>query len=351
MPFFKLFAQRPLVLPLALAATVAMVAISEVAHWQSVQTLQAMASGTAWSSQPGLQEQRESLLHTLMLGRIGVAVLSVICLLALVVVLRQGLALQQRQLAQQLGAQVADHRVRQLANQKAQRQLEAEVAQRTLQLTELTQHLQTARDDERGRLARELHDELGALLTSAKLDAARIRLRLAGTAPEALERLAHLTQSLDQVIAFKRRITEDLSPSSLVHLGLVATLEILAGDFAKTSGTPVHCSLQEVPLTPAAELTVYRLVQEAMTNISKYAQASQVWLSLARVGEQVQLQVRDDGVGFDPGVPARSAHGLLGMRYRVQAEQGGMVLSTAPGGGTQIDVVLPAAWPLHQAAA
>ncbi|MDP3614993.1 MAG: hypothetical protein Q8R98_24385, partial [Rubrivivax sp.] len=85
MQFFRLFAQRPLVLPLALAATVAMVAISEVAHWQSVQTLQVMASGAAWSSQPGLQEQRESLLHTLMLGRIGVAVLSVICLLALVV--------------------------------------------------------------------------------------------------------------------------------------------------------------------------------------------------------------------------------------------------------------------------
>ncbi|MEY2689394.1 MAG: hypothetical protein RL375_3593, partial [Pseudomonadota bacterium] len=105
------------------------------------------------------------------------------------------------------------------------RRLETLVALRTRQLTELTHHLQTAREDERARLARDLHDELGALLTSAKFDAARLRARLGAGAPEALERLAHLTQTLDSVIALKRRITEDLRPSSLDHLGLVVTLD------------------------------------------------------------------------------------------------------------------------------
>jgi signal transduction histidine kinase len=91
--------------------------------------------------------------------------------------------------------------------------LEAEVGQRTAQLTDLTRHLLTAREDERNRLARDLHDELGALLTSAKLDAARVRSRLAGSAPEALERLSHLVETLNSSIALGRRII-DLRPST-----------------------------------------------------------------------------------------------------------------------------------------
>ena len=97
--------------------------------------------------------------------------------------------------------------------------LEIDVARRTAQLTELTQHLQTAREDERNRLARNLHDELGALLTSAKLDAARIKSRLAGMAPEALERLAHLVETLNASIALGRSIIEDLRPSTLGQPG------------------------------------------------------------------------------------------------------------------------------------
>ena len=107
--------------------------------------------------------------------------------------------------------------------------LEQEVAARTAQLTELAQHLQTVREDERSRLARELHDELGALLTAAKLDVARLKSRLgASAAPRLAERLAHLNDALNGGIALKRSIIEDLRPSSLSNLGLVAALEILA---------------------------------------------------------------------------------------------------------------------------
>ena len=331
MKFFSLFAHRPVVLPLAIATAVTMVTISESAYWQSVATLAEINVESPAAANSSLAQHRESMLQTLMLGRIGVGVLSLISLFALFMVLRQSLALEQQQDALSLGAQ--------LENDK----LELIVAQRTAQLIELTQHLQTAREDERNHLARDLHDELGALLTSAKLDAARIRSRLGTAAPEAQERLVHLVQSLDSVIALKRRITEDLRPSALGHLGLAPTLEILAREFSDGSGTPVHCALQVVPLTPAAELMVYRVVQEAVTNISKYARAKQVWLSLSREGDAVRLVVRDDGVGFDAGAQRRSAHGLVGMRYRVQAERGTMALTTAPGRGTRIEVVLPAA--------
>ncbi len=274
-------------------------------------------------------QARVDLARTLTLGRIGVVSLSLLCLVALGLYLRQSLALKRQQQALQ-------------ALLRAERdRLETEVAQRTAQLTELAQHLQTAREDERSRLARDLHDELGALLTSAKLDAARIKARLTGTAPEALERLAHLVTMLNSGIALKRRIIEDLRPSALGALGLVATLEILGREFAERSGIEVECQLAPVRLTAAGNLVVYRLVQEAITNISKYAQARHVRLEMAEQGSRVEVSVRDDGVGFDSSAPARSAYGLVGMRFRVQAEHGSLRVVSAPGQGTLIGMSLP----------
>jgi signal transduction histidine kinase len=219
--------------------------------------------------------------------------------------------------------------------------LEKVVSQRTAQLSELTHHLLNAREDERNRLARNLHDELGALLTSAKLDAARIKSRLSGKAPEALELLAHLVETLNSSIALGRTIIEDLRPSTLGNLGLVATLEILAREFAAHSGVAVQCSLQPVKLAPGAELMIYRLVQEAITNITKYAQASHVFLHLALTDDRLEVWVRDDGVGFDTSLLRPSAYGLLGMRFRVEAEGGRFSVESAPGQGTRIQASLP----------
>ena len=221
-----------------------------------------------------------------------------------------------------------------------QQRLDQAVRQRTAQLTELAQHLQTAREDERQRLARDLHDELGALLTSAKLDAARIRARLGASAPEAQERLAHLVSTLDSMIALKRSIVADLHTSARHHLGLVATLEILAREFGERSGLPVRCDLGDVRLPASAELMVYRVVQEAITNISKHAQARSVNIHMAAHEGRVDLSVRDDGVGFDTRVPPRSAYGLVGMRYRVEAEGGTLAVVSAPQQGTLIRLSL-----------
>ena len=280
-----------------------------------------------------VQQGRNDVYRTLMLSRIGIAVLSVIGLLALFMYLRKSLLLQEQEHEQQRLLQAERDR------------LEVEVAQRTARLTELARHLQTAREDERGRLARDLHDELGALLTSAKLDAARIRPRLAAAAPEAMDRLAHLVDTLNSSIALGRRIIEDLRPSTLSNLGLATTLEILAREFAERAGIKVHCELQPATLRPDAELVIYRVVQEAITNISKYAKARQVWVTLAELDGQVEVSVRDDGVGFDTSAVPASAYGLMGMRFRVEAEGGTITLHSAPGQGTCVQARLPQANP------
>jgi signal transduction histidine kinase len=272
---------------------------------------------------------QNDIFRTLLVSRVGIALLSAVGLLALFMYLRQTTRLEKQQQEQRLLLQAERDR------------LEIEVAQRTAQLTELAHHLQTAREDERHRLARNLHDDLGSLLTSAKLDAARIRSRLAGSAPDSLELLTHLVGTLNGSIALGRRIIEDLRPSALGNLGLVATLEILTREFAEQTGVQVHCDLHAVRLRPAAELIVYRLVQEAITNITKYARARQVWVSLAERDDQVQVVVRDDGTGFDTSARPTSAYGLVGMRFRVEAEGGTLTLQSTLGGGTQVQAMLP----------
>lgn len=273
--------------------------------------------------------KREGVQRTLLINRIGVALTTLISLLAASLYFRQSLMLHQAQ---------ADQR---LAEQTERDRLEVEVKTRTSQLTELAKHLQTAREDERSHIARELHDELGALLTAAKLDAARLRARLDPMTPEVSERLAHLNKLLNDGIALKRQIIENLRPSSLSNLGLIAALEIITSEFAQTSGIQMHLMLLPVTLSSSGELTVYRLVQEALTNIAKYAHATEVWIELSQYQGTVRVAVRDNGCGFDTATPRHAAHGLLGMRYRVEAEGGLMTLGSQPGAGTTIEVRLP----------
>jgi signal transduction histidine kinase len=281
------------------------------------------------------QSANRALDRTLLLSRYGVALLSAVLVLALVLYLRKSDDLATTQETQKKELQAANDK------------LEAEVLQRTTELTNLTRHLLTAREDERHRLARNLHDDLGSLLTAAKLDAARIRSRLGPDASEAQARLSDLVDKLNGSIALGRSIIEDLRPSTLDHLGLAATLELLAADFSQRAGIPVHTRFETVRLQPGVELVAFRVVQEALTNLSKYAHARQVWVTVLPGGapsKWVEVSVRDDGVGFDADMPSRSAFGLLGMRFRVEAEGGSLRVHSRPGQGTQIKVILPA-WP------
>ena len=272
---------------------------------------------------------RSEIERTLQLSRFGIPLMSLFGLLAFYLYLRQSRDRLETGLREQKMLQ------------RERDMLETQVLDRTATLAELATHLQNVREDERGHLARELHDELGALLTAAKLDVARMKSRLGKNLPEVSERLEHLISTLNTGIALKRRIVEDLRPSSLSHLGLVASLEILAREFEDQSGLKITTELETVEIGGAAQLTVYRLVQESLTNIGKYAEASQVEITLQSLEGFVSIDVKDNGKGFSPDNLGVGTHGLAGMRHRVEATGGRLTVTSAPGAGSRIAAVLP----------
>lgn len=296
---------------------------------EHMEAIRVQSSKLAASSIRKMELGQAQIKKTLQLSRIGVATMALAGLLAFYMYLLQTKAL------------LASGRREQESLQRERDLLEKQVRERTATLAELATHLQNVREDERGHLARELHDELGALLTAAKLDVARLRSRLAGNLPEAAERLEHLTSTLNSGIALKRRIVEDLRPSSLSHLGLVASLEILAREFEERSGLSITTDLESVELGGSAQLTVYRLVQESLTNIAKYAAASQAEISLHNFDRYISVEVKDNGKGFRVESVGPTSHGLAGMRHRVEAAGGRLTVTSTEGSGARISAVLP----------
>ena len=144
-----------------------------------------------------------------------------------------------------------------------------------------------------------------------------------------------------QLLPLKRRIIEDLRPSSLSNLGLVAALQIQANEFAKRIDARVTAELEDVDLPDSAQIAVYRLVQESLTNIAKYAAASQVTVRMQHRGPNIVVSVIDNGKGFDMATIAASTHGLLGMRYRVETQGGRLRVTSRPGEGTLVEATLP----------
>ncbi|WP_260674019.1 sensor histidine kinase [Comamonas aquatica] len=266
---------------------------------------------------------------SLIMGRIGVATVTLFGLFAFYLYLRQNNMVDRLHKREQ--ALLSEERSR----------LENLVRERTATLTELANHLQQVREDERGHLARELHDELGALLTAAKLDVARLKSRIDMGNPEIADRIKHMTETLNSGIALKRRIVEDLRPSSLANLGLSTSLEILTSEFAQRSGIEVEAIFEAVELPEATELTIYRLVQESLTNIGKYAKASQIQVTVHRYPTYVAVQIKDNGEGFDLASIRPNSHGLAGMRHRVEAAGGRLTINSALGAGTTVSAIIP----------
>lgn len=281
------------------------------------------------SATAGMVAAQDQVERTLILSRIGIALVVMAALTAFYLYLRQSTKLK-------LAGEQQQH-----ALQQERDLLEGQVRERTASLAQLATHLQQVREEERGHLARELHDELGALLTAAKLDVARLKSKLVGQPPEIAQRLQHLTETLNSGIALKRRIIEDLRPSSLANLGLTAALEILAREFSERSGIEIATSLEDVSLDDSGQLTVYRLVQESLTNVGKYAEATQVDISVRSYNNHVEVEIKDSGKGFDPQAVRPSTHGLAGMRHRVEAAGGRFAVASRVGAGTTVTAVLP----------
>lgn len=265
-------------------------------------------------------------------ARISTILLAIVSLLLLLLTIVQGQRKQELQ-----------ERINQLLSSENEF-LESEVAQRTEELTNLATYLTNVREAEKMNLARELHDELGALLTAAKLDADWVERTLPEEVREKVaSRMARLRQTLTSGITLKRRITNNLRPALLHDLGLIAALKSLAEEFQRGNEIDLRLDLpeSEPDLPQTVSLSLFRIVQEAFTNIQNHSRAHHVNLSLRLDKTAIELIIEDDGFGFDPTSPQIARHGLSGIKHRVFTHGGKLDIQTAPGEGVRIRVMLP----------
>ncbi|MBA4263968.1 MAG: hypothetical protein C0453_02705 [Comamonadaceae bacterium] len=210
-------------------------------------------------------------------------------------------------------------------------------------LRELSASMVEAREEERQRIARELHDELGQQLTAMKLEMVAC-LRDHPHAALA-ERAQGMLDMLDETVASARRIAMDLRPLMLDDLGLADAIEWLVQEFSRRSLMGVELQLDKNlgTLPPKLSTTLYRIVQEALTNISRHAQASRVSITLEKLSQDLQLIVQDNGVGFprEPQVRRVGSFGLLGIRERVLMLGGSLTVENALTGGAVLSVRVP----------
>ena len=213
---------------------------------------------------------------------------------------------------------------------------------RARELSGLSTHLQNAAEKERSELARNLHDELGGLLTAAKMDLSWLQPRL--EEPLLGKRLAQLGDALDEAMNVNRRIVEALRPSLLDHFGLATTLRAHAESRCSKASLVFDPVFDEdvnaVPTDVA--IALFRLVQEGLTNIITHAGAQRVRLEFCADVSNYMLKLSDDGEGFDLANSGfHWSHGLVGMRQRIEALNGRFTLRSRPGRGTEIEVDVP----------
>jgi signal transduction histidine kinase len=222
--------------------------------------------------------------------------------------------------------------------------LEATVHERTEELVSLASYLANAREAEKAHLARELHDEFGALLTAAKHDTGWVERKLPETTPPAIrERLGRLQQTLGSIITLQRNIINNLRPAILADLGLITALRHLIEEYTSLGDIKVNARLpeSELDLNETSSLALFRIVQEAFTNTRKYANASEILLELFEDGTTIVLNIYDNGQGFDQTSPTIARHGLAGMRHRVHMLKGKLEIVSSPGRGVMITVEMP----------
>ena len=196
-----------------------------------------------------------------------------------------------------------------------------------------------AQEAERIGIARDLHDEVGQLLTGVLLQLDSI----AGTAPDQREEINEAKQAVRRALDEVRRISSELRPEMLEHLGLVSALIELTTTFGRISGVRVErqfdTSLPKLP--PDTELAVYRIAQESLTNVARHSQAGRVTIALEPGPDSVVLRVADDGRGFDTSTPAEHG-GLRSMRERALLVDGVLAIGPASGGGVEVRLEVPA---------
>lgn len=267
---------------------------------------------------------------------VGVALLTTIVTVAVLIALNK---LLQRYVRARESAEQALRN----SNQGLNRLIEA----RTAELTELSQHLIRVSEEEKAKLARELHDTLGSNLTAINMDLNWIQRRLpADAGREVRERLQRVLQMLAETVELKHAVIEGLRPSHLDNLGLSFAVRTHCREFTRRTGLPCELEVEEDfdDLDPSWSIALYRIVQEALTNITKHAQAGHVQIKLRREPDGVRLTITDDGVGVaDESLSKPKSHGVVGMRERMRQLGGHFVIRRpSSGSGTVVEAFIPA---------
>jgi signal transduction histidine kinase len=221
---------------------------------------------------------------------------------------------------------------------------EEELRRSREELRTLAARLQAVREEERARLAREIHDELSGSLTALKMDLSLLPDRAAKDRNLFLEKLTSMSVLIDDTLARVQTIATELRPVVLDKFGLVAAIEWQAGEFQKRSGIAceTHLPAEEILLDSERSTAVFRILQEALTNVMRHANATRVVVDLRGEGGRLILSVRDNGKGIDPKVIyAHNSTGLLGMRERALSLGGVIGITTLPEGGTLMSVRIP----------
>jgi PAS domain S-box-containing protein len=211
-------------------------------------------------------------------------------------------------------------------------------------LRNLARHLLSAREEERRKMAQEIHDELGQVLTGLSMDLRWLARRLEQSPSTVREKVREATDLADRTIRMVQRISAELRPRMLDDLGLGPALEWLAGDFSRRLGIAcgTEVSIASSRIGGNAATTVFRIVQESLTNVARHARASRVSIRLREEEERLELEVVDDGIGISESAAAGPrSFGLIGLRERVQELGGEFTIDGRPGAGTRVSVTIP----------
>jgi signal transduction histidine kinase len=263
---------------------------------------------------------------------------------------------------ERLQREIEDRKVAERELQAYREGLELQVAERTaalrdserrleeslVRVRELAAHRERAREQERMRIARELHDELGQALTALRLKIALLRVEFGQDNPTLIHHVGKMNELVDRTIGVVRGVSSALRPAAL-DMGVVPALEWLVKEFRAHSD--IDCELvapePSLGLGDGVELAIFRVAQESLTNVTRHARASAVRMTLQAGGGQCTLEVRDDGCGFAPDGVERDKFGLVGMRERVEMLGGEFSIASVPGEGTALRVRLPATKPVE----
>ncbi|HEY4297616.1 MAG TPA: response regulator, partial [Paraburkholderia sp.] len=222
------------------------------------------------------------------------------------------------------------------------KRIEQQLFESREQQRELSAYMETIREEERRRIAMEIHDELGQLLTALKMDVSLLKMRLTEDA-EAMKKADDMRELVEGTIWMVRNVASHLRPAAL-NFGIVSALEWLVGDFNRRNTIECRLCLEggEPTLTDAHATAVFRIVQASLTNVARHSRATRVDVTLHSTAATLELQVRDDGCGFDLDAARRGySYGLLGMNERARLIGGAFSIDSEPGAGTTVSITIP----------